>query len=122
MALRNQELGKISKIFQDAHRECEAKRAAATQVVALKITYEEPGPDGSFEILFMTWEEADEYRKHWVSEGRWATSKDVIEEASFEEGVRLCKDKDCIAGEYPLQEARRFQELNSVVKALDLDI
>lgn len=112
----------IRRVFQEAQAAEEARHAAATEVLALKITMEEPAPDGTFEILFMTRAEADAFHQRRLLEGRWATSKDVIEEVSFAEGVRLARQPDCSGGQHILGVARRFVAINPVVAALDLEI
>lgn len=112
----------LQKALKEIFAERARKHAEATEVLALKITLEEPAFDGTFEILFMTREEADEWHKRHIREGRWATSQDVIEEVSFAEGVELAKRKDCSGGQHILGVARRFAELNPGVAALNLDI
>jgi hypothetical protein len=122
MAFTQDRWDKVSKFFKEKADERKAAYAAAPEVLALKITYEEPAPDGTFEILFMTRDEVQDYKKQQITGGHWATSRDVIEEVSFAEGVALARRDDCCGGFYALKDARRFQAINPVVQALALDI
>lgn len=122
MALTQEQMDKIREHFRQMAAEKQARHAAATEVLALKITYEEPAPDGTFEILFMTRDEATKFHQDRITSGRWATSGDVIEEKSFAEGVALARQPDCCGGLYSLEEARRFQKINPVIRAQSLTI
>ncbi|MCD8498379.1 MAG: hypothetical protein LRZ85_10150 [Alphaproteobacteria bacterium] len=122
MSLSEEQKKNLSDLFARKRREKEAEHAASTEVLALKITYEDPAPDGTFEILFMTREEANKWQNDQIISGRWATSKDVTEEVSFTDGVRLAKQPDCCGGLYALKDARKFQQINPVVQALGLEI
>ena len=122
MALTQEQLEQIREHFRQKAAEKQARQAAAAEVLALKITYEEAAPDGTFEILFMTREEADKFHHDRITSGRWATSADIIEEVSFAEGVALARRDDCCGGSYSLEEARRFQKINPVVRGLSLTI
>ncbi|MCD8562878.1 MAG: hypothetical protein LRY54_02220 [Alphaproteobacteria bacterium] len=122
MAFTKEEHEAIRETITEIFKERTAQQAAAKEVLAIKIIHEKPAFDGTFEILFMTREEADEYHKQRIIDGQWATSKDIIEEVSFAEGVELAKQPDCIGGACILREARRFQKINPVVQAMGLDI
>ena len=122
MALTQEQMDRIREHFRQKAAERQARHAAADEVLALKITYEEPAPDGTFEILFMTREEAVKFHQDRLTSGRWATSRDVIEEKTFAEGVALARRPDCCGGSYSLEEARRFQKINPVIKGLSLTI
>lgn len=106
---------KIAAHFAEQAKQREAEHAAAPEVVAIKITYKEPAPDGTFEILFMTRAEADDYKT-----GKSAGVFGPFEEISFAEGVALAQRNDCCGGYYALKEARRFQKINPYVQALKL--
>ena len=122
MALTPEQLDQIRAHFRQAAAERQARQASATEVLALKITYDEPAPDGTFEILFMTRDEANKFHQDRITSGRWATSADIIEEKSFAEGVALARQGDCCGGSFSLEEARRFQRINPVVRAQSLTI
>ena len=122
MALTQEQMDQIRAHFRQKAAERQERQAAATEVLALKITYDEAAPDGTFEILFMTREEANKFHQDRITSGRWATSADVIEEVSFAEGVALARQADCCGGSFSLEEARRFQKINPVVRALTLTI
>ncbi len=106
---------KIAAHFAEQAKQREAEHAAAPEVVAIKITYKEPAPDGTFEILFMTRAEVNEYKAR-PSAGAFGP----FEEISFAEGVALAQRNDCCGGYYALNEARRFQKINPYVQALKL--
>lgn len=122
MAFSDKQLSEIKKFFKDAHDKREKKQAEAKEVLAIKITMEEPAPDGTFEIMFMTRDEANEWQKNRITDGSWATSQDIIEEISFAEGVTLARRQGCSGGFHALKQAKRFQEFNPAVQALNLDI
>lgn len=117
MALTKTQLRKIHKVCAQLAAERTAKQAAATDVLAIKVTLEQPQHDGTFEILFMTREEADAYKTRGGS-GSIGSS----EEISFSEGIALAKRDDCSGGPYSLTEAQRFQRINPVVRAMKLAI
>lgn len=103
----------VKKIFAAAHAKRDAEDAAAPEIVAIKVTYTAPIPDGNFEILFMRRKEADEYKSPYGP----------TETLSFEEGVALARQPDCCGGIHALHsQARRFQRLNSSVQKLNLDL
>lgn len=106
---------KIAAHFAEQAKQREAEHAAAPEVIAIRITYKEPAPDGTFEILFMTRAEADHYKTDKSSEAFGS-----FEEISFAEGVALAQRNDCCGGYYALKEARRFQKINPYVQALKL--
>lgn len=120
----------IKDLFRQISELREEIRAAATEVLALKITYGPPDPndelylrpEGKFEIMFMSRKEADIWHKGRITSGLWANSMDVTEEVSFAEGVELARHPDCHLGHHALIHARRFAEINPVVAALNLDI
>lgn len=106
---------KIAAHFAEQAKQREAEHAAAPEVVAIKITYKEPAPDGTFEILFMTRAEANEYKAR-PSAGAFGP----FEEISFAEGVALAQRNDCCGGSFSLQDARRFHQINPFVQSLKL--
>lgn len=106
---------KIAAHFAEQARQREAEHAAAPEVVAIKVTYNEPAPDGTFEILFMTRAEADAYKT-----GKSAGVFGPFEEISFAEGVALSRRDDCCGGSYSLQDARHFHQINPYVQSLKL--
>ncbi|MCD8562879.1 MAG: hypothetical protein LRY54_02225 [Alphaproteobacteria bacterium] len=111
-------LGHLAQLFRQNDTERHAQEAAATEVLALKITYKESALDESkYEILFMTREQADNfYTDRILARG------DTIKEVSFADGIKLAKDKYCCGSSYALNDARRLQGINPVVQAMGLDI
>jgi hypothetical protein len=75
------------------------KWSAATAIRTLHIQYNDPAPDGDFEILFVT---DSELRKHQDMYSRDAK----LTEISFAAGVALAREENCCGGTHILQEAK----------------
>lgn len=102
------QITQIHRSIAAHHKKREALDAAATEVAAIKVTYDTPAPDGTFEILFMRGAQADNY----------TTNSGKFEKISFEDGVKLAALPDCCGGQHALKEARRFQQINPHVQKL----
>jgi hypothetical protein len=113
--LTEENLKAFGEACERNHRNRVAAEAAAPEVVAIKITYDIPQPDGIFEILFLTRVKADDYK------GR-ANVFGSVEEIGFAEGVELARQPDCSGGSFALAEAQRFQKINKFVQGLRLDL
>lgn len=112
-AFSQKQLAGIRASFAASQRIRDAADAAAPEVMAIKITYDTPAPDGTFEILFMRREKADQFE----------TCSGTHEIISFSEGVNLARQPDCCGGQHALHEqARRFQRLNPFVQKLGLKL
>lgn len=105
----------IRATFEKAHKEREEKYRTA-EILAIKCTYNALSPDATFEILFMTREEANDYRNSN------AGLLGKLEEITFAQGVALAKQDDCSGGVCSLRLARRFQQLNPAIQALNLGL
>ena len=111
--LTKMQMSVVKKVFAAAHAKRDAADAAAPEIIAIKVTYAKPQPDGTFEILFMRRAEADAYKN----------PHDSFETISFEKGVTLARQTDCCGGLHALHsQARRFQRLNPSVQKLNLDL
>lgn len=74
------------------------KWAKASDVKALHIHYDEPAPDGDFEILFVETEKAELEAQRSRGFGR----VDII---SYVAGVALAKQDNCCGGSFALKDA-----------------
>ncbi len=111
--LTKAQLASISRYFEELARQRDAEDAAAPVVSAIKVTYDNPAPDGTFEILFMSRDDALKFESHFGT----------AELLSFEEGVELARRPDCCGGQHALHvQAARFQRLNPFVQALNLNL
>ena len=85
------------------------KWSKANEICAIHVQYplNDPAPDGSFEILFVTETEADKMLQRGSSLGR-------LDKISFEMGVALAQTEDCCGGSHALEDAKAALKYNPV--------
>lgn len=83
------------------------KWSKATEIWALHYDMtHDPAPDGTFEIMFVTPEEAEKALKRGSPYG-------TVSKISFAAGVALARQPDCCGGTYSLKEATVIATINA---------
>ncbi|MFN3701453.1 MAG: hypothetical protein ACK4VI_08025 [Alphaproteobacteria bacterium] len=86
-------------------RRLRQKWSAATAIRTLHIQYNDPAPDGDFEILFVTDSELIKRRDMYSHDG-------TLTEISFAAGVALAREENCCGGSHTLQEAKTIASIH----------
>ena len=108
--LTRKQLTSLYRHMAAKRKEQDNEDAQASLVVAVRVIYDRPQPDGTYEILFMRNTAADKFQ---TPSGK----SDII---PFAEGVILARQPGCSGGFHALNDARRFQRLNAYVQSLKL--